>query len=307
MYIKESSEKLKSVHFLWNGRINVYNARELPEGVNIDNVLERVSAAVPPHLMNNIEAIYVGDFESLRARHVDAVYQDGAIYILPEYVSGEDDLLDDIVHEIAHSLEESETLEIYGDGSIEEEFISKRIRTHETLQAHNIETPSLEAFMETEYSKKLDSYLYQAIGYPVLASLTADIFISPYGATSLRDGNSVVVKVSIPHLPSQLKEARKAKETITVSNVRKYLSAQGIDTEKCVRGGTISNVSGPAAETEFEFTLSGSDPTAPAPSQKNTLTEQEKPVIVDDSVKAPTKRKRSKDDPNSKRAKDTPE
>ncbi len=187
MYIKESSEKIKSVHYLWEGRINVYNARELPENVSIDNVLEKVSSKVPTHFMKNIEAIYIGDFESLRVRRVDAVYQDGAIYILPEFVIDEDDLLDDLVHEIAHSLEESETLEIYGDGTVENEFISKRIKMHETLQAHNIEAPPLEAFMETEHSKALDSYFHETVGYPTLASLTSDIFISPYGATSLRE------------------------------------------------------------------------------------------------------------------------
>jgi len=53
MYIKESSEKIKSVHYLWEGRINVYNARELPENVSIDNVLEKVSSKVPTHFMKN--------------------------------------------------------------------------------------------------------------------------------------------------------------------------------------------------------------------------------------------------------------
>ncbi len=187
MDIKKSDEKIKSVHFLWEGKINVYNARELPEDVDINNVLARVAHTVPMHLMTNIEAIYVGDFESMRERMVDAVYQDGAIYILPQFVNGEDDLFDDIVHEVAHSLEESETLEIYGDGTVEEEFLAKRMRLYEILQGHNIETPPMEKFMETEHSKNLDSYFYDVVGYPTLATLTSGLFISPYGVTSLRE------------------------------------------------------------------------------------------------------------------------
>lgn len=185
-YIKDSSEKLRSVHFLW-GDISIYNAKNLPDGIDIDNVLDQVSDSIPTHLLTNIEAIYVGDFDSLKRREVDAVYQDGAIYILPEYIKDENDLCDDIVHEIAHSLEESSTLEIYGDGSLEEEFIAKRIKLHEILLSNEIDAPPLEAFMETEYSKKIDAYFYQVVGYPLMTSLTAGLFVSPYGATSLRE------------------------------------------------------------------------------------------------------------------------
>jgi len=122
-----------------------------------------------------------------------------------------------------------------------------------------------------------------------------------------KNGDSVAVNVSIPHLPSHLREARKVKETVTVSNVRKHLNAQGIDTLECVRGGTISNIGGPGADAEFEFTLNVPGAAEPPPPQKNTLTEQEKPAIVDDSVKAPTKRKRSKDGSTSKKTTDTTE
>ena len=68
---------------MWEGRIDVYNKRELPEEINIEDILSNLSSKIPSVFLDTIDSVYVGEFDSLRKREVDSVYQDGAIYIVP--------------------------------------------------------------------------------------------------------------------------------------------------------------------------------------------------------------------------------
>jgi multisubunit Na+/H+ antiporter MnhB subunit len=45
----------------------------------------------------------------------------------------------------------------------------------------------MESFFNPEYSEEFDEFLYMLVGYPVLTTLTNNLFVSPYGATSLRE------------------------------------------------------------------------------------------------------------------------
>ena len=42
-------------------------------------------------------------------------------------------------------------------------------------------------FFDVEYSQKLDMFFYRDVGYDALSMLTVGLFVSPYGATSLRE------------------------------------------------------------------------------------------------------------------------
>ena len=42
-------------------------------------------------------------------------------------------------------------------------------------------------FMDVEYSKKFDEFLYKNVGYDKLIHLLVGIFTTPYAATSLRE------------------------------------------------------------------------------------------------------------------------
>tara|TARA_R110000824_G_scaffold93073_1_gene225338 strand:+ start:3305 stop:3901 length:597 start_codon:yes stop_codon:yes gene_type:complete len=155
--------------------------------VNIESVLEEVDSKVPDFLMSNIESIFLGEIPSLAEREMDAMYENGTIYIHSPTVVEDDDLVDDIIHEIAHSLEGSHALDIYGDGAIEKEFIAKRLKLYHLLEEEGIAVPSMLAFADPEYSEELDHFFYHAVGYPLLTSLTINIFLSPYAVTSLRE------------------------------------------------------------------------------------------------------------------------
>ena len=186
-HIRESNERMKSLHLMWEGRIDVYNKRELPEEINIEDILSNLSSKIPSVFLNAIDSVYVGEFDSLRKREVDSVYQDGAIYIVPSYITGQEDLARNIIHEIGHAVEEKYSLDIYGDGNIKDEFMKKRIKLLDNLKRLGYDIPSIELYMNPDYSKELDDYFYKEIGYPTLATLGSGVFVSPYGITSLRE------------------------------------------------------------------------------------------------------------------------
>jgi len=151
--------------------------------------LEKLEKTLPGYfLMQGIDVIYVGEFEDLRERDLNAAYADGAIYVLPEQ-SSEQDFLDDIVHEVAHSLEERFTDFIYGDGKIQQEYKEKYLKLI-GLMGKQAQIAIPEKFLKTvpfEYDPEWDEFLYQTVGYDILHILTPGLFASPYGATSLRE------------------------------------------------------------------------------------------------------------------------
>ena len=157
----------------------------LPENVNIDRVLSLLEKRIPEHLAYGIDMIYIGQFQEFVDRDINAAYKDGAIYVTNEQID-EDDMLDDITHEIAHACEEAYTSLIYADGKIQNEFVGKRRRLFEILRTEGYKV-SLEDFLNTEYSREFDEFLYQEVGYDKLTFFTMGLFVSPYGATSYRE------------------------------------------------------------------------------------------------------------------------
>jgi hypothetical protein len=182
-YIKESL-KSSSEKLLFN-KIIVFVKDPLPKDVNIDYVLSSIEKRIPEHLIYAIDMVYIGQFEEFEKRDTNAAYKDGALYITNEQ-SDDDDMIDDIVHEMAHACEETYSSLIYSDGMIQDEFIGKRKRLYEILKVEGYEV-SLEDFLNTEYSEKFDLFLYEDVGYDKLTFFTMGLFVSPYGATSYRE------------------------------------------------------------------------------------------------------------------------
>lgn len=168
------------------GRINVVQQEDLPENINIKKVLNNLEKIIPEHFLENLDSIYIGNYDFLIDRDLNAVYQDAAIYLMPHYDS-EEDLFDDLVHEIAHCVEENFLYDIYEDSLIETEFLKKRKKLLDILRAYDYDGIDEKEFYNTEYSQDFDEYLYIMIGYPVLTQLSNGIFVTPYGATSMRE------------------------------------------------------------------------------------------------------------------------
>ena len=228
-FLQESNKRMKSVHFLWENRIDVYNKKDLPPEIEIDSILQKISSILPTSFLDNIDSVYIGEFDSLKKREVDSVYQDGAIYIVPSYVFSKEELLRNIIHEVAHAVEEQNSLEIYGDRELEGEFVKKRIKLLDKLKSIGYDIPSIELFTDSEYSSELDNYFYKEVGYPLMAQLTSNMFSSPYGATSLREyfansfedyflGNMKDVKVISPKVYNKINKLVKKSEETTYGN-----------------------------------------------------------------------------------------
>ena len=186
-YLKQLNNKKRTNHFLWLSRINVYNSGDLPKDIDINMVLSAISDRIPSSFLSNVESVYIGENDFLTDRDMDAIYDSGAIYIRPSGIIDEEDLVDDIIHEIAHSLEETHSLDIYGDGQLEREFVMKRMQLYDALRQSKAPHFPRDFFLNTEYSKDFDKFLYKIVGYPLLTSLSTNVFVSPYGATSLRE------------------------------------------------------------------------------------------------------------------------
>ena len=107
------------------------------------------------------------------------------IYLTNHQLS-EEDMIDDIIHELAHAAEETYGMIIYGDGRIEREFLAKREKLWQILSSEGYKV-SHEAFLDPEYSLQLDEFFCKEVGYPKMTFLTMDLFASPYGATSINE------------------------------------------------------------------------------------------------------------------------
>lgn len=179
-YIQQSPK----VHFMIHGRIPVYFKNGLTKKINMDSVCKRVGNLLPAFLFKNISAVSIGNYDTLDDRNVDSVYDKKIIY-LTNVQDDEEDIIENVLHEVAHSLEEIYKDEIYSDGLLRKEFLRKRKQLYNELSAkYNIDD---KYFRKTEYSKTLDAFFYKKIGYDALSYFTEPLFISPYSATSLRE------------------------------------------------------------------------------------------------------------------------
>ena len=186
-YLKEAHQRtINNVQdFYTSTGVHVYVKEPLKNYIDVEEVISKLETLIPEHLLSEVEMIVIGWFEEFKERQLNAFYSDGCLYISPEQDNAED-LLDDLVHETSHSIEELYGYEIYGDKTLENEFLKKRLQLRQILWAHGWKTPS-SFFTNTEYDLEFDEFLLNKVGYDKLALLAQGIFVNPYAATSLRE------------------------------------------------------------------------------------------------------------------------
>ena len=177
------SKKLKDHYML--GNVNIYIKDQLPDHIDVDFVIRYVAKHLPNHVLSNIDIIYIGHFQDLIDRDINALWQNGAIYITNDQDS-EMDMIDDLIHEIAHSNEKQYEQIIYEDGKLEKEFLYRRKKLAEILVDKNYGVPPGFIY-NIDYDKNIDDFLYEKVTYDILWQLVPGIFPSPYAATSLRE------------------------------------------------------------------------------------------------------------------------
>lgn len=170
------------------GGLHVYVKEPVPEQIDIEYCFSYILEKMPKIFFRNIAKVFVGQFPFLKNREVDAIYKDGTIYITNNQETNES-MIADIIHELAHAFEEEHKDGLYGDLSIENEFLSKRKALLNILKSNNLLPNNIEEkhFSQLEYNQDFDLFLYKTVGYQRLSNLTNNIFISPYAATCLRE------------------------------------------------------------------------------------------------------------------------
>jgi len=131
-----------------------------------------------------VDIYYIGDFDFLNQRAITAAYMDGAIY-LSNRQDNEQDLLDDIIHELGHALIEKDKMNIFSDGLVKQEFLTKRNTLKRILRTKGYDIPK--SFNKTSFSQDVDDFLYKEIGYETLWKIINGLFMSPYAITSLEE------------------------------------------------------------------------------------------------------------------------
>ena len=180
----EYIQQTPKAHFMIHGRIPVYFKNGLTKKINMDSVCKRVGNILPAYFFRNISAVSIGHYDTLDDRNVDSVYDKKIIY-LTNVQDDEEDIIENIIHETAHSLEEIYSKQIYGDGLLKKEFLRKRKQLYNELSTkYDLDD---KYFSKTEYSKTLDTLFYKKIGYDTLSCFTEQMFVTPYSATSLRE------------------------------------------------------------------------------------------------------------------------
>lgn len=157
----------------------------LNDEVDFEKVISKVESLVPRHLRTEVEMIIVGHFKEFEENHFNAYYKDGMVHVT-NIQDDNYDMIEDIIHEVAHSTEEPYGYHIYGDGKVKQEFLRKRFILHDILWKNGHKAPRA-YFSNTEYDEEFDMFLLKNVGYDKLRNYAAGIFITTYAPTSLRE------------------------------------------------------------------------------------------------------------------------
>jgi len=190
MHINQLLEKQKKLlqknsDFYTSRGIHVYFKDDMINDIDVEEVIAKLESKLPGHLMTEVEMIIVGWFEEFEERNINAFYDSGAVYV-SNLQNDQEDMFDDIVHEISHSLEDAYGYQIYGDQKVKQEFLRKREHLHNIMWKMGFKAPK-SFFKDVEFSDEFDDFLYKQVGYDKLSPIVSGIFVSPYAATSLRE------------------------------------------------------------------------------------------------------------------------
>jgi len=184
-YVQESYDKIlheRKERYLFDS-IMVFLKDPIIGNVDLNQVLKIIEDRIPQRFFFGIDVIYVGEFDIFHERNINALYKDGAIYV-SNVQDDEADMVDDIVHELAHSVLEKNNQKVLYDDFLEREFFAKKKILLKILNEYDF-NPDKESFLKAEFDPDLDEFLYIDVGYPFLRSVSSGIFNSPYAITSL--------------------------------------------------------------------------------------------------------------------------
>ena len=160
---------------------------QIKQKINFDleRVINQIKKIVPEKAFDGIKKIIITDMSKVgKGLPFNAYYINNVMFI-DNKQDGTVDAVDDIVHEISHHLEKKYGNLIYGDKSLESEFVTKRKFLYDILATNDMSPPN-SIRTTTKYNKKLDDYFYNKLG-PKLNNFINGLFINEYAATCLRE------------------------------------------------------------------------------------------------------------------------
>ena len=209
-YVKSRNKSLPEYKF---GSLQVIVKDQLPDNVDVDIVFKQITSVLPPHFIRLVDVVYIGSFDFFEDREINSLYMDGAIYVSNEQ-DDNNDMKDDVIHEIGHALEDKHHDFIYGDEKVEDEYFAKLKKLKKVLEheGYSVETFS---FFNLEYDPEFDDFLFKQVGYEKLQNLSGGMFLTPYSITSLREywatgfeeyflGNRLDLKNVCPYINKKL-------------------------------------------------------------------------------------------------------
>jgi len=205
-FIRESSDRSirNQKQFKVFGAVDLFIKDPLPKNINIVKVIKKVEEKIPFQIVSEVEAFYVGRFKEFEDMQVNAMYRDGAVFVSNDQ-DDDADMIDDLIHELAHAAEEIYAREIYSDNKVQQEFLGKRRRLRDLLRNYGYLDGKDIPFSEVEYSKKLDDFLYKDLGYEKLETFCSGLFIRPYAVTSIREYFATALEHYLLEDPTYLK------------------------------------------------------------------------------------------------------
>tara|TARA_B100000989_G_scaffold38945_1_gene24685 strand:- start:2118 stop:2792 length:675 start_codon:yes stop_codon:yes gene_type:complete len=184
--LKNFIKNKKQTHFSYRG-IEIFVREQIVNpDIDLKKVILKTFTILPDHLISTIKSIYVGQFDFLKNQSMSASYYKSTIFLSNEQ-KDENDIFSDLVHEIAHSVEEKYTDFLYADKKIKNEFLIKKNMLKNTLSQIDKDVSKKFDFKDLQFNEDFDDYLYNEIGYKKLNLLTAEYFLTPYSATSIRE------------------------------------------------------------------------------------------------------------------------
>ena len=158
---------------------------QLPDNIDLQAILKNIEKKMPLHFFKGLEKISIENDDEFEKRNINAIYRDNKFIISPKQ-KNINDLLDDIVHELAHHVEVLFTEQIYADEKIKDEFLKKRQELKFEIQSEGYWVGDYN-FDNIKYDEKFDKFLYTRLGRNMIRMITTGMFIRPYASVSLRE------------------------------------------------------------------------------------------------------------------------
>lgn len=186
-YIIKASRKaiMERREFSIFNDIQVYIKDSLPDSVNMVSVIQKIENSIPSHLIYGVEVIVIGQFDVLDKRGVKAAFMDGGIYVTNDQKNN-DDLFDDIVHEISHSIEQTHGSILFSDGELSNEYLGKKKRYIDILASDGHLIPP-DITDTVKYSVEFDEFLHYELGFEKARQYCSGLFIDSYSSVSLSE------------------------------------------------------------------------------------------------------------------------